>query len=101
MPDFEAVYLANKSRIALVGVDAGRFIGLGTVEQGKSLAAELGVTYPLATTSDATVIESYKVLGMPSTAFITPDGMIQRVWTGLLNEEIMTRLIEELLEASS
>jgi hypothetical protein len=101
MPDLEAVYAANKSKIALVGVDVGRFIGLGTVEQGKSLAAEVGVTYPLATTSDATVIPNYKVLGMPTTAFITPDGMVQRTWTGLLNEEMMTRLIDELLEASS
>ncbi len=101
MPDLEAVYAANKSKIALVGVDAGPFIGLGTVEQEKSLAAELGVTYPLATTTDATVIADYRVLGMPTTAFITPDGMIQRVWTGLLNEEIMTRLVNELLEVSS
>ena len=47
MPDFEAVYAASKSRITLLGIDVGPFVGLGTFEQGKALAAELGVTYPL------------------------------------------------------
>ena len=101
MPDFEAVYMASKSQITLVGIDVGRFVGLGTVEQGKSLAAELGVTYPLATAKDATVLADYKVLGMPTTVFVTPDGMIQRVWAGLLNEETMLELVDELIEASS
>ena len=101
MPDFEAVYAASKSKITLVGIDVGRFVGLGTVEQGKSLATELGVTYPLATPTDATVLADYKVLGMPTTVFVTPDGMIQRVWAGLLSEDIMLELVDELLEASS
>ena len=101
MPDFESVYVASRSKITLVGIDVGRFVGLGTVEQGKSLAAELGVTYPLATPKDATVLADYKVLGMPTTVFVTPDAMIQRVWAGLLSEGIMLDLVDELIEASS
>ena len=101
MPDFEAVYAASKSRITLLGIDVGPFVGLGTFEQGKSLAAELGVTYPLAAPKDAGVLADYKVLGMPTTVFVTADGMIHRVWAGLLSEEIMLELVDELVEASS
>ncbi len=101
MPDFEAVYAASKSRITLLGIDVGPFVGLGTFEQGKSLAAELGVTYPLATPKEAGVLADYKVLGMPTTVFVTTDGTIHRVWAGLLSEEIMLELVDELVEASS
>ena len=101
MPDFEAVYAASKSKITLVGIDVGPFVGLGTFEQGKSLAAELGVTYPLAAPKDATVLADYKVLGMPTTVFVTRDGMIHRAWAGLLSEGIMLDLVDELIEASS
>ena len=101
MPDLEAVYAASKSKITLLGIDVGPFVGLGTFEQGKSLAAELGVTYPLATPKDAGVLADYKVLGMPTTVFVTANGMIHRAWAGLLSEEIMLELVDELVEASS
>ncbi|MCY4107434.1 MAG: TlpA disulfide reductase family protein [Chloroflexi bacterium] len=101
MPDFEAVYAASKSKITLLGIDVGPFVGLGTFDQGKSLAAELGVTYPLATPKEAGVLADYKVLGMPTTVFVTADGIIHRVWAGLLSEEIMLELVDELVEASS
>lgn len=101
MPDFEAVHAASKSKITLLGIDVGPFVGLGTFEQGKSLAAELGVTYPLAAPKDAGVLADYKVLGMPTTVFVTADGMIHRVWAGLLSQEIMLELVDELVEASS
>ncbi|MDA2928132.1 TlpA family protein disulfide reductase [Acidobacteria bacterium AH-259-G07] len=101
MPEFQRVYDRYKGRIILVGVDVGPFTFLGTKEQGQALIAELGVTYPAATTLDPEVMRSYQVLGMPSTYFITPAGEIVDTWTGLLNEEKLGELVEELLEVSS
>ena len=37
-------------------VDVGTFTSLGTPEQGQALLAELGVTYPTATTLDSEVM---------------------------------------------
>ena len=41
------------------------------------------------------------MLGMPTTVFVTRDGMIHRAWAGLLSEGIMLDLVDELIEASS
>lgn len=101
MPEFQRVYDRYKSRIILVGVDVGTLTSLGTPEQGQALIAELGVTYPTATTLDPEVMSAYQVLGMPSTYFITPAGEIIDTWTGLLNEEKLGELVEKLLEVSS
>ena len=100
MPDLQAAYIEKRDQVNLIGIDVGPFIGLGSIEEGRELAEELGVTYPLATTADANVVRDYKVLGMPTTVFITPDGAISRVWTGLMNKDLITQLMDELLAES-
>jgi thioredoxin-like negative regulator of GroEL len=54
----------------------------------------------VGTTSEPGVIQAYQITGMPSTLFITPDGRIVRKWTGLLTEEKLTELVQELLQES-
>lgn len=100
MPDFQEVYEQFDDQILLVGVDVGPFTALGSREDGRALLEHLGVSYPAGTTFDPAVLSDYKVLGMPSTAFITPDGEILRTWTGLLTKGKMVELVEELLQAS-
>jgi thiol-disulfide isomerase/thioredoxin len=97
MPDLQAVYEQYNDRVLLFGLDVGPFVGLGTREDGKALLEELNVTYPAGTTFDAGVVGEYRLLGMPSTYFITPDGTIVRQWAGILTEEKLVELIEELL----
>ena len=86
--------------IVLLGLDVGPFTGLGSHEDSQRLVQELGVTYPIGTTDEATVMRDFQVTGMPSTHFITPDGEIVRRWTGLLTEEKLTELLQELIEVS-
>lgn len=100
MPDLQRVYEARHEEMILVGVDIGPFVQLGTREDGRALLDELGVTYPTGTTFDDSVVESYSVLGMPSTYFITPDGQLWDSWTGLLTEDKMNELVDGLIEAS-
>ncbi len=100
MPDLQATYEQTKDRIQLIGLDVGPFVNLGTREQGRKLAAELGVTYPIGSTTDARIIQNYRVLGMPTTVFITPQAEIVRRWTGILNESALLDLIGELEDAS-
>lgn len=101
MPDLQQVYEDFDSQFLLIGVDVGPFTALGTREDGQALLADLGVSYPAGTTFEAQVLTDYNVLGMPSTAFVTPDGEIVRTWTGLLNRAKLTELVEELLAASN
>ncbi len=100
MPEFDHAWQAARDRVLLVGLDVGPLINLGTRAEGEALAEELGVTYPVGTTSDATVMQRYQVLGMPSTLFITTQSQIVRQWTGSLDEAALSNLIDELLQAS-
>jgi len=101
MPDFEAASQALGDQVLFLGLDVGPFTSLGTSEDGKQLVQDLGVTYPIGTTPDADVVRDYGLLGMPTTYFITPDGEIVEQWTGLLTEEKLTELVEDLLVSSA
>lgn len=100
MPEFDHAWQAARDRVLLVGLDVGPLINLGTRAEGQALAEELGVTYPVGTTSDATVMQRYQVLGMPSTVFITAQSQIHRQWTGILDEASTTEFMNELVQAS-
>jgi len=79
----------------------GPFTNLGTNEQCRALAQELGITYPTGTTADPTVARQISIIGMPTTLFITPEGEVSKKWTGLLTKDQLIKLIEELQEAST
>ncbi len=100
MPDMQEVYNEYQDRMLLLGVDIGPFTGLGSREAGRALLRELKITYPAGTTFDADVVRAYKLLGMPLTVFITPDGTIVKRWTGLLTKDKLIELVQELLTAS-
>lgn len=100
MSDFQKVYEAHQNQVLLFGLDVGPFVGLGSREDGQALLKELQITYPAGTTFDQEVVRAYKVLGMPTTVFITPDGRIVRSQTGILLQRQMDQMIAELLKAS-
>lgn len=101
MPDFQEVSAVYQNKVLLFGLDVGPFTGLGSNEDGRALLQELSITYPAGTSSNPDILRSYKILGMPTTYFITPDGEIYKTWTGLLTADKLTDLIEGLLVFSS
>ena len=100
MPDLQELYEDFDGQILIVGVDIGPFSALGTRDEGRALVKQLGVTYPTGTIFEGEVVINYRVIGMPTTHFITPEGEIVETWTGLLTKGKMTELVEELLVAS-
>jgi thiol-disulfide isomerase/thioredoxin len=100
MPDFQEVHNEFGDGIVLLGLDVGPFTSLGTREDAEALIEELRVTYPIGTTDHAGVVRDYGLIGMPTTYFLTPDGEVHRQWTGLLTEEKLVELVDELLDAS-
>lgn len=101
MPDLQAVSDQFGDDIILFGVDVGPFTALGSRDDGRALIRELGVTYPVGTTFDSSVVRAYRVRGMPTTFFITPQGEIVNTWTGLLTRDKLAELVGELLAASA
>ena len=49
-------------------------------------------------TGDGSVIRKYKVLSMPTTVFINPDGTIFETWPGILNLRTLERLTNVILK---
>ena len=100
MPDLQQIYVATRQSALFVGVDIGPFVGLGSIEEGRALVSELGVTYPVGTTREPDVVRRYRVLGMPTTVFITPSAEIVRHWTGVLSAASIRELVDELVDVS-
>ncbi len=97
MPEFQEFRDDFEGRVTLIGVDLGQFLGLGSRDDARKLLAELGVTYAAGFTDDAQVVESHRVLGLPTTIFVTADGLLYKKWDGVLNLEKLTEIAEEML----
>jgi thiol-disulfide isomerase/thioredoxin len=100
MPDLQEVHDSLGDRFVLVGVDVGPYTGLGTNDDGLQLVKELNITFPTGSTRDSQVVNRYRILGMPSTVFIKPDGKVMRKWDGALSGAKMRELVEQLIGAS-
>ncbi len=101
MPDFQRLYEQPDRKFALIGVDIGPFIGLGSRDDARALLRALKITYPAGTTFDIRTIRNYEILGMPTTVFITADGRIWRKHAGLLTFDQITAFSAELVRVSS
>jgi len=100
MPDFQDVYDEYGTRVVIIGVDIGPYVGLGDQEDARTVLRQLVITYPTGYTHDHRVISSYRVLAMPTTVFLRPDGEVVRTWRGALNRSKLVQLVEELLDKS-
>lgn len=100
MPDFQRLFEQPSRKVALIGVDIGPFIGLGSRDDARALLRELKITYPAGTTFDIGTIRNYEILGMPTTVFITADGRIWRKHVGLVTFNEIKALADELTRVS-
>jgi thiol-disulfide isomerase/thioredoxin len=90
MPDFEEVFQAYGDQV--------NFVGLNTqdrVEDGRAIADQTGVTYTLASDADGSIHAAFGGFGMPTTVFVTADGTIIDMHTGLLQGEALEQVITE------
>ena len=97
IPDIQEFADEFGDRVVVLGLDVGPFTGLGSLQDGIDLLDEFGVTYPVGTTPDPETVQQYRVLGMPSTYFITADGKIFKKWSGALNKDTLARVTEDML----
>ena len=100
LPHFREASQVYRDRVLFVGVDVGPFLGLGSFEDGRALLKEFGVTYPAGSPPDGAVLREYRVTGMPTTIFFTPEGKVFRQWTGILTKGKLESILGDLLKAS-
>ncbi len=80
-----------------MGVDVGPFTGLGTHDDARRIIVEEGLSYPLSYAVDPTPLQKYQVYSMPTSVFFSADGEIVRSNSGVLTEDRLRELIEELV----
>ncbi len=96
MPGFQRFYDDNKDDVILLGIDVGRFTGLGNKRDARNLLQELGVSYPAGYTNDRGVVRDYSVRTMPTTVFINSSGEVVQNWSGAMNEATLRALVDAL-----
>ncbi len=101
MPDFQRLYEQADRKFALIGVDIGPFIGLGSRDDARALLRDLKITYSAGTTFDIRTVRNYEILGMPTTVFITADGRIWRKHAGLLTFDQIKAFTDDLVQVSA
>ncbi len=100
MPDFQRLYEQPNRKFALIGVDIGPFIDLGSSDDARALLRALKITYPAGRAIDIRPVRNYEILGMPTTIFITADGRIWRKHAGLLTFNQVKVLAADLTRVS-
>lgn len=98
MPELQDFYEEYGDRVRLLGIDVGQFTGLGSHKDAGRLLDSLGITYPAGYTDDGRVVRDYRIQAMPTTAFITADGEVFRLWTGSITREEVTTIVRMMLE---
>ncbi|MEM7322546.1 MAG: TlpA disulfide reductase family protein [Actinomycetota bacterium] len=95
LPEFERVSNANEGSVRFLGISHD----LDEVTW-RSFVEETSVTYDTVFQPDQELFIALDAKGMPTTAFISPEGEVLQVWTGILSEEKLQELINEnLVEA--
>lgn len=92
-PTLEPVWQAYKDKgVVFLGVDVQ-----DDEEDARAFIEEFGLTYPNGRGNDNEIATSYRISGIPSTFFITRDGMIARRWVGAIPEKQLVAFTEEIL----
>lgn len=94
MPDFETAYEslggANGDVVFLL-------VNLQeSSEQASEMLDEFNATYPAVLDATGSVANHYRILGMPTTFFIDPDGVIRSSGQGRVTEETLKRELAAL-----
>lgn len=95
LPEFQRVSDSNEGTVRFVGISHD----LDEVTW-RSFVDEVGITFDTAFQPDQGLFKAFDAKGMPTTAFISAEGEVLQVWTGILSEEKLQELIDEnLVEA--
>jgi thiol-disulfide isomerase/thioredoxin len=92
MPAFQSVYLRARGAVGFLGVDY-----LDEVDAARRLAADTGVTYPLAADPKGTQVAKLGVTALPTTLFFSADGVLRGRRFGALDADRLRAAIRSYL----
>jgi len=92
MPAFQSVYLRARGMVGFLGVDY-----LDEEAAARRLAADTGVTYPLAADPKGTEVAKLGVTALPTTLFFSADGVLRGRRFGELDADRLRAAIRSYL----
>ncbi len=97
MPWFQRTYEEHNGDVLFLGLDTGKFSGLGTRSSAFALMEELDITYPIGAPYARAALDNYGVQGFPTTVFFDSDGKVSRKWDGAMFEPQLKEFVQEIL----
>ena len=97
MPELQEFYDEYSDKVVLLGIDVGRYTGLGERTDAADLLDDLNITYPTGFDRDGNTIRMYEVFNMPTTFFLNSKGEIYRKWTGVINKKSLIEVSDEMI----
>ena len=92
MPDFEEAFGEYGDRVAFLGLSSRE-----SVEDGLELVDRTGVTYETGRDADGSIVSAFSAVYLPTTIFVTADGIIQQSHTGRMYPDQIREELEELV----
>ncbi|MCI0856341.1 MAG: redoxin domain-containing protein [Chloroflexi bacterium] len=100
MPEFQELYDERQDEFLMLGVDVGRFTGLGSQDDALDLLDELGISYPTVYVESDTLLREYNIFGMPGAVFLTASGDVVSQSTGFITRDEIRERTQEMIDAS-
>ncbi len=101
MPGFQRVYDQLKDDIFLVGVDSGRFFGLGTRNDALAFIDEFDITYPTAQAKNRAPLNRYGINALPATIILDPSGAVLDRRSGFIAEDQLQFTLDQAIRTVS
>jgi thiol-disulfide isomerase/thioredoxin len=92
LPDLEKIHRARRDSVTFLGVNHDL-----DEATWRSFVDETEITFPTVFQPDTEIFTALDAKGMPSTAFVSPDGEVLHLHTGLLTDDLLVELIDEHL----
>jgi len=92
LPDFEAVHQQLGDKVTFVGVNQDF-----TEDSWRGFVADSQISYDTVFQPQSEIWSEIGTQAMPTTVFISADGEIKQVWAGLITDDKLEEVIDEML----
>ncbi len=100
LPETQEAYRRYGDQVTFVGLDIGRYAGLGNEDDARALYADLSLSFPVGSITDPDVLRTYRVTGIPTTLYFTADGELFDRGGGIVGVETHIEKLDALILAS-
>ncbi|MEM9777666.1 MAG: TlpA disulfide reductase family protein [Chloroflexota bacterium] len=92
-PHFQSFYVQHKNEVIMLGINQKE-----SFDQITQFSDEFGMTYPILLDQQGAVYSDYQVFGLPTTWFVSPDGVLLSVAPGGVSAAFLEAQLAQYLD---